>query len=172
MTEGKAGQEVVLIEDNTETTVVRSGIRVIFNANGIIDIYGRVLVNLYDPAKDMEDGTIFGGISPDTNKPMYVRPTDEPLVMKWNQAMIYAARLEGYGRPAGTYRVPTEGELNVLFQNRARIGGFNETGSSPFGLYWSSTHDDNHYASDQRFSDGDRDWSRMGDYASVRLVRD
>ena len=118
----------------------------------------------------MEDGTVLGGISPDTNKPMYVRPADEPLTMKWKAAMDYAARLEGHGKPAGTFRVPTDGELNVLFQNRAKIGGFNETGSHPAGWYWSSTQFD-YGARDQSFSDGDRGWRSKGDHSSVRLVR-
>ena len=35
--------------------------------------------------------------------------------------------------------MPTKEELNVLFNNRAEIGGFNETGSDPAGWYWSSS---------------------------------
>jgi hypothetical protein len=43
------------------------------------------------------------------------------------------------------FKVPSTGELKVLFENRNRgklAGTFNETGASPAGLYWSSTPDD------------------------------
>lgn len=139
MADGKANTQVVL-DDSAEITVVRGGIMVQFNANGSIGVYGDAPVILHALVGDrMEDGTVFGGISPDTNKPMYVRPADESLTMKWMQAMYYAARFEGHGKPVGTFRVPTESELNVLFQNRAKIGGFNKTGSYPASWYWSST---------------------------------
>jgi hypothetical protein len=185
MAEGKTNEPFVL-DDRVEATVVRGGIKIHFNANGSIDVYGNAPVTLYAPVNDvapqpqvkrepqvgdmMEDGTVLGGISPDTNKPMYVRPADEPLTMKWKAAMDYAARFEGHGKPAGTFRVPTDGELNVLFQNRAKIGGFNETGSDPAGWYWSSTQYDG-TARDQRFSDGGRGWDFKDLPSSVRLVR-
>lgn len=186
MAEGKAKTQVVLDDDGVEITVVRGGIKIKFNANGGIDVYGNAPVTLHAPVNDvvpqpqvktepqvgdqMDDGTVFGGISPNTNKPMYVRPADESLTMKWKQAMDYAARFEGHGKPVGTFRVPTKGELNVLFQNRAKIGGFNETGSTPAGWYWSSTQDDN-YARGQRFSNGNRHWYLKFSHSSVRLVR-
>src|SRR5262249_13943526 len=59
----------------------------------------------------MEDGTKYAGISPDTSKPMFVTPDDAPLTMKWKEAKDYAANLG--------MRLPTKGELNVLFNNRA-----------------------------------------------------
>lgn len=186
MAEGKAKTEVVL-DDGVEITVVRGGIKIQFNANGGIDVYGNAPVTLHAPVNDvvpqpqvktepqvgdrMDDGTVFGGISPDTNKPMYVRPADESLTMKWKQAMDYAARFEGHGKPVGTFRLPTEGELNVLFQNRAKIGGFNETGSHPAGWYWSSAQDDGNGARGQRFSDGTRGWHYKSGHSLVRLVR-
>jgi len=37
------------------------------------------------------------------------------------------------------WRVPTKGELDVLFVNRVAIGGFDESGSLPTGWYWSSS---------------------------------
>lgn len=187
MADGKARTQVVL-DDGAEFTVVRGGIRVRFNANGGIDVYGNAPVTLHDaPVNDvapqpqvkaepqvgdrMEDGTVFGGISPDTNKPMYVRPADESLTMKWKQAMDYAARFEGHGKPVGTFRVPTEGELNVLFQNRAKISGFNETSSGPAGWYWSSTQLDGLNARGQMFSNGTQQWYGKVYRSAVRLVR-
>lgn len=146
MNDGKVNRQVVLDEDGAEISIVRGGIR-------------------------RDDGTIFGGISPDTGKPMYVRPADEPLTMKWKQAMDYAEKFEGHGHPAGTFRVTTRDELNVLFQNRAKIGGFDETGSGPAGWYLSSTQLDYDLACVQSFSDGVRSWHFKDVHSSVRLVR-
>jgi hypothetical protein len=53
----------------------------------------------------MEDGTIFAGISPDTNGPFYALPADAPFAMKWQQAMEHAAAFEGHGRPRGSSTV-------------------------------------------------------------------
>ena len=119
----------------------------------------------------MEDGTIYAGISPDTNEAMYAAPADE-VMMNFNLA---AARAEGLSRMAGkAYRVPSEGELNVLFNNRAAIGGFNETGSFSVSCYWSSTLDPDvdNFARIQRFSaDGHRSYGSLCLTLPVRLVR-
>jgi hypothetical protein len=71
----------------------------------------------------MPDGTVYAGLSPETGKPMYVTPADASLTMKWKEAMDYAKRLDTHGHQ--DWRLPTKGELNVLFNNRAAIGGFN-----------------------------------------------
>ena len=71
----------------------------------------------------MPDGTVLAGISPDTNKPMYATPADASLTMTFNEAQEYAAKLDAHGHK--DWRVPTKAELNVLFNNRAAIGGFN-----------------------------------------------
>lgn len=84
----------------------------------------------------MPDGTIFAGISPDTKRPMYVTPADAPLTMKWNRAMEYASVLDAHGRD--DWRVPSENELAVLFNNRAAIGGFVTHGLTHDSWYWSS----------------------------------
>lgn len=74
------------------------------------------------------------------------------------------------------WRVPTKGELNVLYNNRATIAGFNESGSHPAGWYWSSSHYCND-AWDQRFSDGSQGYDdgdddyRKGSDSSLRCVR-
>ena len=110
----------------------------------------------------MPDGTIYAGISPDTHKPMYATPADAPLRMHFNQAQDYADNIDFLGHQ--DWRVPTRGELNVLFDNRAAIGGFRLIGSDPAGLYWSSSQDngsrwqpydyEDWNKSIQRFSDG------------------
>ncbi len=178
----------VVLEEGAEAVVVRGGIRIQFNVSVGIDVFGNVPVTLYPPVNDvaqpqagiqpqigdtMADGTKFAGISPDTGKPMYALPADTPLTVKWKQAMAYADTFRRHGHPKSTFRVPTTGELNVLFQNRAKIGGFNETGSYPSGWYWSSTeHRGNaDCAWVQRFVDGRRDWHPESFESSLRLVR-
>lgn len=117
----------------------------------------------------MPDGTIFAGVSPDTNKPMYATPADAPLTMTFNAAKGYATKLDAHGHK--DWRVPTRDELNVLFNNRAAIGELNVTGSMPAGWYWSASSHYLWYAWVQRFSDGRQDDSDKGRYLSVRCVR-
>jgi uncharacterized protein DUF1566 len=117
----------------------------------------------------MPDGTIYAGISPDTRQPMYTTPADAPLTMKWKAAMKYAKKLDAHGRQ--DWRVPTKRELNVLFNNRAAIGGFNLSGSDPAGWYWSGTQGNLWSAWGQRFSGGGQDDGSKGNRSSVRCVR-
>jgi len=114
------------------------------------------------------DGTVFAGISPDTNKPMYTTPKDAPLTMRWKAAMEYAAKLDAHGHD--DWRVPTKSELNVLFNNRAAIGGFDVSGSLPAGWYWSS-RDYYGLAWAQRFSDGHQSYDYKSSDSSLRCVR-
>jgi hypothetical protein len=130
----------------------------------------------------MEDSTIYAGISPDTNQPMYADPNDAPMSMDYdapmsmgfNAAAGYAKDLEVGGKK--DFRVPSKAELKVLFDNRekgALKGTFNLTGSDPAGWYWSSTPYSGIHAWQQRFSDGKQghDILRGDVVASVRCVR-
>jgi hypothetical protein len=117
----------------------------------------------------MPNGTVFAGISPDTNKPMYAPPADASQTMEFNQATDYAAKLDAHGHK--DWHVPTKNELNVLFNNRAAIGGFNVSGSNPAGWYWSATPYDGWGAWCQRLSDGRQITSNKGSRLSVRCVR-
>ena len=121
------------------------------------------------PGDKMADGTVFAGISPDTNKPMYATPADASLTMKFNEAQEYAAKLDAHGYK--DWRIPTKAELNVLFNSRAAIGGFNVSGSNPAGWYWSASSYDGWDAWGQRFSDGDQYYYDKGDHSAVRCVR-
>jgi Protein of unknown function (DUF1566) len=123
------------------------------------------------PGDKMSDGTIFAGTSPETHKPMYTTPEDAPLTYTFNHAQKYAAKLDAHGHH--DWRVPTKGELKVMFQNRAAIGGFNVTGAFPAGWYWSSTEHFNHdsLAWGQRFNGGEQDSYRKNSDSSLRLVR-
>jgi hypothetical protein len=121
------------------------------------------------PGDRREDGTVYAGTSPGTGKAMYATPKDASMVCDFNQAAEYANNLDAHGHL--DWRVPTKGELNVLFQNRAAIGGFNETGSHPGGWYRSSTPKSNSLAWVQRFSDGDQYSSDKSNDSSLRCVR-
>jgi hypothetical protein len=115
------------------------------------------------------DGTVFAGISPDTNKPMYATPADASLTMKFNEAQEYAAKLDAHGHQ--DWHVPTKNELNVLFNNRAAIGGFDISGSIPSGRYWSSSSIGKWDAWEQCFSDGYQFNYGKDVHSSVRCVR-
>src|SRR5262249_28415895 len=116
------------------------------------------------------DGTIFAGISPDTGKPMYTTPEDAPLTYTFDQAKKYASRLDSHGHH--DWHVPTKAELNMLFNNRAAIGGFDASHYNPGARYWafmqyrSSTH-----AWTQRFNDGDQRWLDANQFLPLRCVR-
>ena len=111
----------------------------------------------------MPDHTVYAGISPDTGKSMYTTRADAPGTYHRDAAKAFCATEGG--------RVPTKGELNALFQNRAAIGGFNETGSFPAGWYWSFSPSDSLYGWAQRFSDGLQDFSLRVNVSSLRCVR-
>ena len=120
------------------------------------------------PGDIMPDDTIFASISPDTGTPMYTTPADAPLTYTFNEARNYASKLNAHGHH--DWRVPTKDELNVLFNNRAGIHGFDETGSVPASWYWSATDDDG-TAWGQRFDDGFQHWYSQNHESSLRCVR-
>ena len=118
----------------------------------------------------MPDGTVFAGISPDTNQPMYTTPADVPLTITFHQANKYAAKVDMHGHK--DWRVPTKAELNVLFNNRAAIGGFDLSGQPRAGWYWSSSRFNFWGAWLQRLSDGVQDGNDVKyGHAAVRPVR-
>jgi Protein of unknown function (DUF1566) len=121
---------------------------------------------------EMEDGTIYAGISPDTGKAMYATPADAPTTFTFKKAAKYAKKLDAAGHK--DWRVPTKNELNVLYQNRAKgklKGTFNETGSYPAGWYWSSSQAYGDDAWGQRFSDGIQYYVYRYFGSSLRCVR-
>jgi hypothetical protein len=180
---GKA-REISLGEDFGDVAVSVNGVRVEVHSDGKVDAFTNGPVQVHPASNDdtkpkapappkpgdwMQDGTIFAGTSPDTGKAMYATPFDAPLTYTFNQAKDYAAGLDAHGHQ--DWRPPTEGELNVLFKNRAAIGGFNETGSGPAGWYWSSSPYYNFDGWAQRFSDGGQDYDGRYDGLSLRCVR-
>jgi len=128
---------------------------------------------------EMQDGTILAGYS--EGKPLYTTPADA-VARRWfrgprlthtfNQARKYAENLDAHGHD--DWRVPTKGELNVLWENRNKgrlKGTFNETGSSPAWWYRSSTPGYGNGAGEQRFSDGYQNDDNRGYDSSLRCVR-
>jgi len=71
-----------------------------------------------------------------------VAQNDFPTQMSWGDAVKACENL-GIG-----WRLPTKDELNLLYKNKDKIGGFDPQG------YWSSTEDVNGSAWGQGFNDG------------------
>jgi hypothetical protein len=124
------------------------------------------------PGDKMPDGTVFAGISPDTNKPMYATPADASFTMTFNEAADYAEKLNSE-RYLGhdDWRVPKKCELDVLFNNRAAIGELNLSGSRPAGWYWSATPRYADFPWCQNFRDGEQYQYGKDFHSSVRIVR-
>ena len=83
------------------------------------------------PGTRMPDGTVFAGFSPDSGEAMYTTPNDEPLRYTFREAQARAASLSAHGH--NDWRVPTRGELRILFGYRAALGGF-----GPKNGHWSN----------------------------------
>lgn len=181
-----AMMEISLEESFGDVAVKVRGVRVELHADGSIDVFGDVPVALHQAVNGnsapttgivtkigdrMPDGTIYAGVSPTTGTAMYATPSDAPLTMKWNEAVRYADALDSHGHK--DWRVPTWDELDVLFNNRAAIGGFDEIGSGPVRWNWSSTKGGAgaKYAWVVRFWDGGRHWRATDLDAFVRPVR-
>jgi len=117
----------------------------------------------------MLDGTVYAGISPDTNQPMYAAPADASLTMTFNEAKEYAAKLDAHGHQ--DWRVPTKAELNVLFNNREAIGGFDANAPGGNGMYYSSSPNEVWSLWGQQFGSGDQQAYDKTYHSSVRCVR-
>jgi Protein of unknown function (DUF1566) len=188
MAEGSSGKvkEISLGGNFGDVAVKVNGTRIEVHADGSIDVSPPSAVRVHPPANDteaklktafevgdeMEDGTIYAGISPDTNKAMYATPEDAPGAYAFKQAAKYAKNLEAHGHH--DWRVPTKNELDVLYEKRNKgklAGTFNLTGSLPAGWYCSSSPGNVITAWAQRFSDGAQGHGfRLGD-SSLRCVR-
>ena len=79
---------------------------------------------------------------------------------KYDDAKVACAKL-GEG-----WRLPTKDELNLLYQNKDKIGGFSAAVS-----YWSSTEYDNSSAWWQNFNNGEQSASYKYYKYFVRAVR-
>ena len=88
-----------------------------------------------------------------------VAQNDFPNPFNWDDAKKACAEL-GDG-----WRLPTKDELNILFKNKVKIGGFSSN------HYLSSNDGDEGLAWDQTFDDGYQDFADMNDDCNVRAVR-
>lgn len=167
MTQQSGKKEISLGEDFGDVVVKVNGARVEVNTDGSVLVYTNGNVTICQVANDdgktaasaepkigdkMPDGTIYAGISPETNKPMYTTPKDAPVTMAFKEAKAYAVKLNAHGHQ--NWRLPTKAELDVLYDNRAAIGGFDSTGSYPASYYVSSEQYDYWLVFFHRFSDG------------------
>jgi len=84
------------------------------------------------------DRTLYAGISPDTHRPMYIQPRDMPKLMTWKQSMDGAEFFQSYKHK--DWRVPTKGELKVMFDNAAALG-LDKSELSLNNWHWSSDED-------------------------------
>jgi hypothetical protein len=73
---------------------------------------------------------------------LLVAQNDFPIGMIWDDANKACAAL------GDEWRLPTQDELNILYQNKDKIGGFSNN------FYWSSKESDNNLACYQYFSNG------------------
>ncbi len=97
----------------------------------------------------LSDGTVYGGVSPDTNRPMFIAPADLPMVRSWPRALDAVAGLKNYhghdgnarrsekeisleavyGPPGRGWRLPTLKEIDILHRHKetgALKGTFDE----------------------------------------------
>lgn len=116
------------------------------------------------PVVTMIDGSIYVGVSPDTDRPLYVMPQDLPERHHPRSADRTAASLSFGGQ--SDWRVPSMNELKLLYINRVAIGGFNE------GRYWTSTESNDYNRWYQCFKNGYLDYHRFRNpMYNVRCVR-
>lgn len=70
----------------------------------------------------MPDRTVYVGLSPDTGRPFYTKRLDASGAMNWRCAAEFAKACRANGHC--DWRMPTIGELEVMFNNQSAIGGF------------------------------------------------
>jgi len=103
---------------------------------------------------------------------LFAMPQDAEVRKDFNEAAAYVKQLneeKAFGHD--DWRVPSKEELMLLYNNHARIGGFNVTSGTDASWYWSSAPHDSLSAWCQDFSGG----GQNNDYRlvprSVRAVR-
>jgi len=119
---------------------------------------------------DLDDGGVYVGLSEEDDKPLHAVLSDEPKYLTFDEAFAAANRLKSQHPTA---HVPTPKELNQLYENRFTghlSGTFNTSGSFPASCYRSSDPDGRYFARDQRFADGDQNFSSRNARLPVRLV--
>ena len=122
------------------------------NPSAISDIFiTKDMMNAADSAFIIGNAIILGKL--------VVSENDFPIAINWDQAKKICPLL-GKG-----WRLPTKDELNMVFQNRIKIGGFK------FDGYWSSTEGSNGVALFQSLINGDQNYSLKSNLGYFRAVR-
>ena len=83
---------------------------------------------------------------------LLVAQYDFPKLMNWDNSKKSCEAL-GDG-----WRLPTQSELNILYQNKVSIGGFANIDGLGKSTYWSSTEYDSNHAWGQSFYTGFQDY--------------
>ena len=122
------------------------------------------------------DGWIYAGLSEDSNspgynEPLWVAPVDSG-VMDHYEAEELVERLHKEGKPD---RLPTEGELNQIFNNLAakNLGGFHRDHKENIRKYWTNKRSEElpYDAVNVGFSNGEQGVCSRSNTCSVRFVR-
>lgn len=138
-----------------------------------------------EPGQEMEDGTFYLGRFKNkdgTEKDWFAAADDarsssgQRLALKFKQAADHACFSKAHGR--FDWKIPPGHEddsgepdiLNEIFNNKAKIGGFNENKGELASFYWTSTPQKPYFRRCQNFGDGVQSRS-SGWGLSLRLVR-
>lgn len=121
------------------------------------------------PGLSMEDGTVYGGISPETGKPMFVAPKIDGLKLPFNEAVHYSQKFEFNGK--NDFRPASAKEMAVLSKNRNK--GALKRMFDGEDRFWTSTALPHlpFMAVCHRFSDGQQDHGPRTKPMAVALVR-
>ncbi len=134
------------------------------------------------PGDEMEDGSIYAGLTEDGTQKIFAMPRDLGVTMTFNDAAGKAAALNaGKALDHDDWQVPDLECLRILQknQNEGGLQGTFKTASGPHAgyplWYWSSTEnrDEPSKVGIVRFSDGGAEHSALkdDDWLSCRLVR-
>jgi hypothetical protein len=103
------------------------------------------------------------GYSASVQHGLIAAPRNQSKGIQWDKAVSMCK--EYNGGEYSDWRLPNKDELNKLYLNRKKIGGFSNY------AYWSSTEYGNNYAWYQAFGSGYQYGSNKGYTGSVRAVR-
>ena len=117
---------------------------------------------------DLAQGGYVIEVTPDGKHGLVSALQDQSTGISWYEAkdiLSNEINHETSGKNYKDWRLPTKRELNLMYNQKASIGGFVETGRQ----YWCSLESDNSNAWTQRFSDGLQGAVPKGGY--IYLVR-
>jgi hypothetical protein len=159
-----AGETSVTLGNGDTATVQGGGNDTVYTDDGItVHLAVNDATAMPKAGDGLADGTIYAGDN------FAATPADAPGSYTWVDGKRYCEDLEAHGH--NDWKLPSKAELNVLFENRAKIGGFDESGSFLAGYYWSSSEYGYVSVWTQRFSDGRQGIHGKSYGLSVRCVR-